>query len=242
MRKITKALALGATVLLFTACGGSGGGGTQSSTTANSNGLWVGTQTVDGTTFDTQYLIYNKEIVGYSIQGGVLFSGIGSTNGDNFTASYNLFDADTGNSVGSGDASGKIIEQSSISGTFTNSSGQSGTLNLSYENQYNNPSSIDYIANTYNLSTGTFTISSTGQISGKVNGCDVSGNISTPDSNLNVYNIDYTLSSCSYAGNYSGLGTIVYYPDSATYIFQAGMSNGSQMTLFVVPVPKPSTF
>lgn len=243
MKQFITILLSGLFALLFTACGG-GSSGSTTPTTVNPNGLWAGTQVVNGVSADVQYIVYNNEIQGYSVGANAGFAGVSSVSGDQISANYNIYDGDTSLAIGSGSASGTVVEQSSITGTFSNSLGQTGTLNLVFGNEYNNPSSLSYVAYDYTTTGGSFTISSSGVLTGNVDGCTINGNVSVPDSSVNIYDISYTLSgaSCLGIGNYSGLGTITYSTDYAAYVLQAGMSNDNVMTLIIAKVPKPSTF
>ena len=243
MKQFTTILLSGLFALLFTACGG-GSSDSTTPTTVNPNGLWAGTQVINGINSDVQYIVYNNEIQGYSVGANAGFAGVSSISGDQISANYNLYDGDTGYAIGTGTASGTVVEQSSITGSFTNSFGQTGTLSLVFGNEYNNPSSLSYVAYDYTVTGGSFTISSTGALTGNVDGCTVNGNVSIPDSSVNIYDISYTLSgaSCLVPGDYSGLGTITYSADYAAYVLQAGMSNDDYMTLLLAQVPKPSTF
>ena len=229
MRKLTTALLTGSALLLFTACGGGGGGssGGGTPTTVNPNGLWSGTQVVNGTTYDANYIIYNNEIYGYSIDGYSMFAGSGTINGDQLSANYNIYDVDTGYAIASGSTSGTVVGQSSISGSFSNTLGQNGTVNLGFNSAYNNPSSLSYITG----SVGGLSISSSGVISGYDGSCSVNGSVTIPNPSVNIYDIRYTLGGCSVAGNYSGLGTIV------NNTFQAGMTSANRMHMFAAYIP-----
>ncbi len=237
MKKLTTSLLTGSALLLFTACGGGGGSsGGSTPTTVNPNGLWVGTQVVNGVSSDAQYIIYNNEIYGYSIGSYAMFSGYGSVNDNSLSANYNIYDVDTGYAIGSGSTTGTVVEQSSISGSFSNSLGQNGTLNLAFNYEYNNPSSLTYITG----NVGGISISPSGAISGYDGSCSVNGRVTTPDTSINIYAIEYTLGNCPVSGYYSGLGTIVN--QNGSYIFQSGMTSNNSMHLFAAYVPKPSTF
>jgi hypothetical protein len=239
MNKITIAFLTGSALIALTACGGGGGGGNTTPPpveNVNANGLWEGTQSVNGTTFDAQYIVYNNRVYGYTYSGQALFSGTGTVSGTSLSSNYNIYDYDSGVKMGTGTFSGTVSPQSNITGTFENSLGQSGTVNLSFNNQYNTPSSISKVAYNY----GTFAIDTSGNISGTYNGCDISGHVTTPDTSVNIYDIEYTLGNCgAYSGHYEGLGTITYIntPTVQGNVLQAGMSNDDAMTLFIAVLP-----
>ena len=127
--KILKMLSLMAATTFFVGCGG--GSGSSTPTTVNPNGLWEGTMTIDGISADAQYIVYNNQIQGYTVGGNAGFSGSVSSSADQLTANYNIYDADTGFAIGSGSATGTVVERTSITGIFSNSIGQSGNINLS---------------------------------------------------------------------------------------------------------------
>ena len=75
------------------------------------------------------------------------------------------------------------------------------------------------------------TIDRSGHISGSKNSCDISGEISVPDENINIYQLEYTLSGATCAdksGAYSGLGIIALDENSHPYFL--GLSKNSDDT------------
>jgi hypothetical protein len=106
--------------------------------------------------------------------------------------------------------SGTVIEQSSITGTFSTSYGTNGTVTLAFDDIYNRSSSLlflegnwSYADRFYNL---TLTVNSDGVFFAQdTEGCILSGKFSILESDHNLYDIDLTVQSCGvFDGNYDG--------------------------------------
>lgn len=216
-----------------------GGGSSTTTPTIIPNGIWTGTQVVNGAAFDIVYLIYNNEIVGMgdTLLGLHYLAGSNTMEQDQITAEYRIYDSSDGMVAGEGNTIGTVIEQTSLEGSVSYSTGDVGTISLSFDNQYNNPSSLTYIAGNYI----TYTISPTGEISGIIGDCSVTGTVYNPDPSVNLYDITYTLDNCSQSGIYSGLG-VIYDNGGGVYGFNTIMYNTISAHTASVLVPKPSTF
>jgi hypothetical protein len=130
---------------------------------------------------------------------------------------------DNGNSSETGTLNVDFADRNGIQGTFSDASGGSGTLNLSFTLAYNTAASGSVIAGTYN---GTYSsggnsylanilVSAGGAISGSDNNqCSYSGSFTIPDASFNAYDVSLTVSGCASAGSYTGLAS--YFPASGS--------------------------
>lgn len=236
-------LKLAAAALLGFGLSGCGGGDSGENGTAvgvNANGLWSGTQTINGVDYDISAIVYNQKIYGYSLQGFTMFSGAYTISSDNkLVSTYKNYDG-YGSYSSDGSLTGTVVEKQTLTGLFSNTLNQTGTISASYNLVFEKPASLDYISGTITNTTQNFSISSSGAVSGTSNGCDILGQVTVPDTKVNIYNVNYTLSNCSYSGNYSGFGTII--ESNGIYQFQSGMSNNTRMDLFVVNIDKPANW
>jgi hypothetical protein len=223
MFKYINAIALIAAVVTLVGCGG-GGSGDSPATSSAANGLWSGTQSVNGYVYDINAIVYQGEIIGISYDAYSNFIGSYSMSSDQMEGSYKLYYGD-GTFLANGSLSATVVESLTLNGSFSNSLGENGTISASFDPQYNNPSSLDYIAGSFSG----ITISTSGAISGYAEGCTVSGNIHVPDPSVNIYDVSYQLSDCDGAGTYNGLGTIVL--DSGHHLFIAGAGNSNYMVV-----------
>lgn len=239
MKKIVLSVSSLVLAVLFSACGG-GGSSDSTTVTTSLNGIWVGTQTIDNVSYDLSAIAYDGNVVGYSVDAFSMFAGTYTASGTSFNISDKLFDG-YGSLVGTGSVTGTFTERVALNGNFTNSLNQTGTMSASYSSMYEKPSSLSYIATTITGTNTNYTVSSQGNITGVSNGCDITGTVSVPNSNVNVYKINYTLSNCSYSGTYNGLGTILVDVNDNAY-FMAGTSNSSRMDFVQQGISKPSSF
>jgi len=239
---MNRALTLAPLFLIFstvTACGG-GSSGTDTSTTpppavvdAKLGGIWEGTirnatigssWQVTGLSLDTgesrfidelgtQY-IANLTVSGSSFSG--TFFGV-APQGETFI---------DGSVVATGNMSGTISERNRISGSYTVSTGEQGSLELFYNSVYERGSSISLLTGTWiDEAEDAFTVDAQGGIFGQNSiGCVYAGQASIIDQDFNAYRVQLNVSSCgTFNGSYSGLGVLDDYQvvqDSRSFIFQ----------------------
>jgi len=245
--KLSKIIIMSVSTLFLTvfmsACGGSGEseGAKEVPLSVSANGLWSGTQVIDGLSYDVQFITYDNKFYGYSQQAYSMFSGTSSLEGNTLTSNpYYTYNGD-GSYLTKGNLTANVVEDSSINASFTNGLNQSGSFNVAFDPSYYKPSSLTYIQDHYTSPSSDFTISAQGIIAGISNGCDIKGQVSIPNPFVNIYSINYTLDNCLAKGTYTGLGTITLDINNNAY-FQAGMSNEENMDLLIVEINEPNTF
>lgn len=203
-------------------CGG-GGGSSDGGTTAqvNANGIWSGTFIETGYgTFDIDVLTYNGEIIGISQDADIIYRGTYSVSGSTMTATVNDYEIG-GGYLATTTLSISVVEQSTMSGSFSTSYNSTGTISVSFDDTYNRSSSLSTIAGTwtYNVTgySSTTTINDQGEVSGtNSDGCVITGTVTLLDTTHNLYALDIEASSCgSLNGTYDGLATL---QDDATEI------------------------
>lgn len=229
MKTVRTLIAAGIVALLMGGCDD----GDNASPVVKGNGLWYGTQTIGSDIYEVGVISYDGRLVGLSPEANILFAGSYSVDDNNFTSSYNIYDEASGAFGATGTFSGALTENTLISGNFSNSWGEDGSMLLTFRPEYHQPSSLDYISYHYNSG---LTISSDGNISGDTMGCMVSGSVTIPDASVNLYEIAFHLSDCIYAGDYDGLGSILL--DGNTTSFMGGASNASYMAYFRYQIPE----
>ncbi|MBS0578578.1 MAG: hypothetical protein JSR36_04885 [Proteobacteria bacterium] len=126
-----------------------------------------------------------------------------------------------GSTHGTGSLSGVLAQRSTLTlnYSFTTDLGtaSSGTLNLSFNALYNQPSSLATISGNYTEPTSgdTVSISGSGAITSQdaTSGCVLNGQVSLIDTNYNAYTVAYSYASCTGAAaalngvQFSGLAT-----------------------------------
>ena len=226
IKNLLKISVVGLSALIFTACGGGDSDfPTQDISDKNPNGIRYGSQTINDVSYDAQYVVYNGEIYGYSLELNSMMAGTGKTNGENFSANYNLYDGDIYTSIGSGSISGEVSEEASISGSFHTSNGDEGTVSLSFNEQYNRDALFSTIAGDY----GFIKIDDDGSIyQDRGDGCIISGSVSIPDSTVNIYNVLLDINGCGDVDtSLEGLGVVV--DENGEEEFRLALANEYEM-------------
>jgi hypothetical protein len=209
---VTICAAAAALALLWGCNGTSGSGSSGGSSDESATGVWSGTDSVSGLAVTA--FINSSGASAFVRSDGVLFTGTAQVSGSTLAATvdgYAAFPAtftDT-STYGIGTLNGAVTTASTLTGTlsFTTNGGTaiSGSWSLGYESISTNTSSTATVAGNYtDTVTGqVLSINSSGtmteQNAGGTNfsGCVLNGTISTSDSTTNVYEVSYTLSSCT---------------------------------------------
>ena len=234
MYRIASAGLAALALALLSACGGGGGGSTLGPVpNAKLGGLWTGTLTVSGVSYD---------MTGLSAENGTLeliesdtgntfaaqYWGAISSTGSNFTASFTgavISSSGTfsdGSLRGTGTATGTIVEHASINGTVTFTTSLNtvvtGTLALTNDPTYSQPSSLAAISGNYtNAVTAGDTLSiTTGGVITYADPagtqCVGNGTVSIIDASYAVYGGQISFSGCSNAllngTSFQGIGAI----------------------------------
>lgn len=224
-----------ALVLLGSCGGGSGyGGSNPPPVNASPGGIWNGTESASGLAITG--LVDESGDFHFIRSDGVQYVGTAATSGDSISASvdgYTPFGtafAD-GSTHGTGTVSGTISARVSITAnaSFTTDKGtvSNGTLDLTFNPLYNQPSSLATLAGNYtDLATGdTVSIDGAGVITAQdpTTGCVINGNVTIIDASYNAYGVQITHASCTGATAvlngvvFKGLATL----DTATSPVQA---------------------
>lgn len=207
-------------LLTLTACGGGGGGDNSDTADASSDsspevtpaspdGIWHGTFTEAGTTYDLNAIVYDNYLYAYSTSGNTLYEGKVFLSGENLSGTINVYQIN-GGFVGTNTVSGTVVTGKSISGRTQDNT----TFSLTYDNDYERASSLNTVSGIWSITEGnyteTITIQADGTLDGSnTNGCAYTGSVSVPDSKINVYKIVITASLCGiYNGTYTGLGSL----------------------------------
>ncbi|MDA8171451.1 MAG: hypothetical protein M0Z48_06440 [Nitrospiraceae bacterium] len=207
-------------LLILSACGGGGGSTSNTESNVSSAGIWQGS-------FHDNYTNQDYQLIGIVIgsgearfvapQGAYQYVGNVSASGNNLSGSLTGYSSSNGQPFETVSATGTVQAKSSISGTYDNHAGDTGTFSMSYNSWYDRQSSLSLLAaNTWHGLTPwgysmSATIDSNGNITGgDTSGCAYSGTASIIDPAHDAYRINVTLSgsSCTLNGNYTGLGIL----------------------------------
>lgn len=183
------------------------GGGGSSTPDGNPNGLYSGTFTEGGTTYNLAGLVINGNFVGVSADAGTIQTGSYTVNGKSLSGSLKVLEIGGGFLYNSA-LSATFVEGQSISGTATGGGG-TATFNLSLDPIYNRTPNAN-LAGTYSVTTGSYTFTVTTDNSGSftgsdTDGCTYSGTQAAYDSTHNLYRLVVTIANCGVDnGTYSG--------------------------------------
>jgi hypothetical protein len=238
---MNKVLAFAASVLLLSSVAGCGGGSSGGDAAAQPppvvdarpGGIWEGTifnQTVGsswqviGLSLDTGESRFIDEL-GTQYVANLAVSGT-SFSGSFFAVAPVGETFIDGSVVATGNMSGTISERNRISGNYTVSTGERGSLNLFYDSTYERDSSLSLMAGTWiDGDQDTFSVDSQGAIFGQDSiGCVYTGQVSIIDRDFNAYRLQLNVSNCgTFNGSYTGLGVLGDYEvlsDNRIFIFQ----------------------
>jgi hypothetical protein len=223
MKKIWYGIAV--SIALLQGCGGGGGSSSAApSVTYSPIGVWQGTSST-GYTVDLVILPNNNFYTAYgtpSVNNGLTVYGydvgIGSVNGNNFSANFTEY-LYTNQTI-TGTLSATINSSNSITGGANSSTGQATTFNFSKMSNFNfaQAASINTIVGSWSGTfvgggTGAVTISSAGALTGSSQGCSYTGHVVPDASGNNYFNLTVTFGSspCLIAGQTVN-GIVITYP------------------------------
>jgi hypothetical protein len=219
-----------ALALATAGCGGSDLSTSSTTTTnASATGIWTGTDSATGLAL--QAFINSAGLADFIRADGAQYIGTVQVSGDTLSLSVDGYTnvgttfSSGSSSYGIGTVDGTVTTATSISATltFTPNGGTqaTSTWSLTYETLSTTASSLSTIAATYTsgtafvggedpLSGAAVTISSAGVISGQdsTSGCVVNGTVTVGDSTTDIYEVAYTLSSCT--GTYVALNGLQF--------------------------------
>lgn len=205
----------------LTACGGGGGGGGSDATDNNvvvpppvqapvmPAGVWTGTVTADGVIYEAAGIIAPDGEARFITDGGEQ-TGLSLTlDGGSFSATGESYTYD-GIYLGAGTASGSFTE-TTIAGTTESNGEVQSTFAFIQSDVTADGASLDAIKGNYSdlNQTASVAIDTDGVITGSdVDGCIYEGQVTIPNTDINVYELSLTISTCGeYDGDYSGLAT-----------------------------------
>lgn len=197
-------------VFLLAGCGGGGGGSDSGSAAppAMTAGSWVGTASDSFGTYDVFAVISpDGKFHMLSLTDGTQYAGSIAGNQGSFRAYFTDGDVEDGSFsfASSGD---------NFSGTYS-LGGINGTASLAYVPELEGAAALSTIQGTW-LQQASATdwievsIADTGTVTGQdSSGCTISGNVTIPDEQVNVYRISLGLSTCgAMDGNYTGVAVV----------------------------------
>lgn len=205
MNNLMRSLVISLIIVFVTACGGGGGGAPVPD--GNPNGIYTGTFTELGTTYNMGVVVQNGRFVGVSLDAGTIFTGTAIVSGKSLTGSLDVLQIG-GGYLYTSSLTATFVEGQSISGSTTGG-GSTATFTVSLDPIYNRTPNTN-LAGTYSVTTGgsTFTVTSdnAGSFTGSdTDGCTYSGTQAAYDSTHNLYRLVVTIANCGIAnGTYSG--------------------------------------
>ena len=220
---------LGACALfLLASCGGGGGyggGNNPAPINASPGGIWNGTESVSG--LQVTGLVDESGDFHFIRSDGVQYVGTAVTSGNSITANINGYTPfgtafSDGSTHGTGTVSGTIGARVSITANTTfktdNGTVTNGTLNLTFNQLYDQPSSLATIAGNYtDTSSGdTVSIDAAGVITAQDanTGCVINGNVTIINASYSAYGVQATYANCLGAAavlngvTFNGLATL----------------------------------
>jgi len=224
MNKILSALSA---LWLLTLVGCGGGGGGTPVPDGNPNGIYSGTFTENGTTYNLAVLVQNGNFIGGSIDAGTLFTGNANVSGKSLSGSLDVLQIG-GGYLYTSTLSATFVEGQSISGTATGG-GSTAIFNVSLEPIYTRPANTN-LAGTYTVTDGGFTFIITSDNAGSFtatdsDGCSYSGTQAAYEANHNLYRLNVTVTGCASNGTYSG------------YSFNDDISAANDALVFIIDDP-----
>jgi hypothetical protein len=207
------------------------GSGSSSSTPANGSpaGIWTGTDSATG--MQMIGLINSSGAADFFFSNGEQFVGTAQVAGTAIAISldgYTQFNAQfsDGSTYGVGTFNGTLTSASSITGTLSfttsNNTASTSSWSLTFSSLYDTAESLSSISGSYTgstsavsagldpLSGASVTLSSTGTLfaQGPTSGCVANGTIASGDTSYNIFEVTYTLESCT--GTYVVLNGITF--------------------------------
>ena len=246
--------------LLLASCGGGGGSGGSGSNNPPPppppppppagdtvpGGHWSGTLTNDMHAVTEDYFAMIDAAGRFrlvSVDSAVQMSGNLLITADTFTGDAMAF-ADTGvvwldgNSATAVTLEGSITTQDSFAGTWTSTSGESGTFEFVYDGIfYERAATLAQLAGSWIVyddfanPQATFTILDDGSFTGQNTlGCTSAGQFAVIDTGFNLFEVQSTITGCSIAGDYIGLAFLadILAPNDAIAF---AVDNGSRAIL-----------
>jgi hypothetical protein len=190
-----------------------------STTTQSATGVWTGTDSTSG--LDITGIVNSAGAATFIRSDGVQFDGTVQMSGSTLAATVTGYTAfgntfSDGSTYGLGTLNGTVTTGSTLTATLTfttsDNTSISGDWSLTYEGYSNSTSSQAAVAGNYTdtVTSAVLTITSSGVLTEQTasNNCVLNGSIATNDSTHNVYEVSYTLESCT--GSYAALNGVQF--------------------------------
>jgi hypothetical protein len=223
---------------------GCGGGGSPGIKNESANGVWVGFSTNNqAVSSEIVSVYYDDKYVTLNTADQKLYSGSYTVAVDNITSQDSKSFNWDGSYIADGSMTGTVYSKSTIQSTYTGDI-EAGTAELEknseiivYETSLsdkslnNNKLKGSWITNDAdNKLLYAFAIDNRNFSAEASNGCSIDGDLNIPNGNLNVFQLTLVISgaSCSYSGDYTGLGylkddkiTLAYSNDNYGFVLEA---------------------
>ena len=193
------------------------------------SGVYSGTSTDQGGTYEIDVLAYDGVIKGLSFDAGALYEGTYPTSGNNFEGMVDAWEIG-GSWFALFSLDGEIDEDSGLEADFEPIEGAGGTGSLSVERASDSDRNLTWtlVSGTYGYEIDghlfQFTISVDGSLEGGDSiDCSIEGEVDIPEENLNIMELtaETTGTSCLEEGTYSGLATLQDDADVDVFTFAA---------------------
>lgn len=208
--------------LLVVSCGGGSDDGNSESPAptpqpTNAAGIWEGTAVTGNQTLEVLGIVAeNGE--GRLVDGNgtqYVIDSLSGNDGDislSFTAIAQVGSTFVdGSTVATGDLTGSVVEHDSFDGEYELSTGESGTVSMTYNPIYERDSSLDKLTGMWEEEFGVLTFDPSGEFFMQDSfGCVYDGQASIIDARFNAYSLAMTVSSCGDGvnGDYAGVGLL----------------------------------
>lgn len=183
--KARSGVACAVVALVLAGCGGGGGG--DSGPALSVDGFWSGDEFALLVTPTGE--VWGVEAVEGSTSTYALLKGVITTSGTSFTVPFTRY---FGSDALSATASGSFDPKATLSGTVTAPGVAAAPFSSVYDSAYEGVPNLASLAGTYDYSSGTLTLTSTGGLSGLSEGCAFNGHVTPDASGKNFYRVALT--------------------------------------------------
>lgn len=244
--KLQYLIPIGMLCVLISGCGSSNDSSavtmptTPTVTNSDPTGVWEGTFTENGTdTFDLVGIVEDDKVILISDVRGLIYVGTMSVSGTSFTATPTNY-VNVGSLFSTANLSGSVTTKSTLSGTFSLSTGTTISFSLTYDPITDRGSSLaipdgNWTETYAGVKTVAISVDSTGAMTGSnTDGCVYLGMVGIIDPAVNIYSISVNVSSCGSLGldgTYAGYivmsdtvtanDTIIYFVDNPNNILSS---------------------
>lgn len=234
-----KALLLGTLLIALAGCSGGGGGGGSDTSDATAEGIWIGDFTSDaGDTYPTVAVVKGGELTAFAFQDDLAYAGNINVDGDGWSASVDGYDMDTQSRFATGQLEGSITTQDSMSGSYSASTGETGSISLDFQDFYNRTAEVSKMTGTWTSNINgvnhSLTFDANQEVTGQSgDGCTYNGSYTIPDPDHNLYRATVTESCPDYTSDLSGYAWLEDSDQGTNDTLVIGVHDGSAYSLSV---------